>query len=145
MRMTTIKKSLQDKFSSIDNYLTDKKFSSIAGILLDTVIQVAGNGYIIFSVKYDSVIQKVYNNYKLCNELINIVFDNEYTFVVISNDEWEKYRNEYINNLKSGKKYFVKDINKIDIIDIDKKNSEKELTIVDKLFDLVGEDVVEFK
>ena len=140
-----IKKSLQDKFSSIDNYLTDKKFSSIAGILLDTVIQVAGNGYIIFSAKYDSVIQKVYNNYKLCNELINIVFDNEYTFVVISNDEWEKYRNEYINNLKSGKKYFVKDINKIDIIDIDKKNSEKELTIVDKLFDLVGEDVVEFK
>lgn len=138
-----IKNSLQKKFSFIDNYLTDNKFSSVAGILLDMVIQVAGNGYIIFSGNYEAVIDKVYNNYKLCNDLINKLFDGEYTFVVISNNEWENYRNEYINNLKNGKKYEIEDIKEVELID--NKINEKEPTIVDKLFDLVGEDVVEFK
>ena len=137
-----LKNTLHEKFSSIDNYLTDKKYSSVSGILLDTSIEVAGNGYIILSGKYEAVIDKVYKNYKLCSEFINMLFDDKYNFVVISNDEWDKYRNEYINNLKNGIKYELKEL--VDI-EYDDKNIKNESTIVDKLFDIVGEDVVEFK
>ena len=138
-----IKNNLQNKFSSVDNYLTDKKFSNVAGSLLDVKLQVAGDGYIIFSGNYDSIIDKIYNDYKLCNEFINMLFDGEYNYVVVSNDVWEKLRNEYISNLKNGIKYELKEMNNLIITD-DTLN-KKDATIVDKLFDLVGEDVVEFK
>ena len=138
-----IKNNLQNKFSSVDSYLTDKKFSNVAGSLLDVKLQVAGDGYIIFSGNYDSIIDKIYNDYKLCNEFINMLFDGEYNYVVVSNDKWEKLRNEYISNLKNGIKYELKEMNNSIITD-DTLN-KKDATIVDKLFDLVGEDVVEFK
>ena len=138
-----IKNNLQNKFSSVDSYLTDKKFSNVAGSLLDVKLQVAGDGYIIFSGNYDSIIDKIYNDYKLCNEFINMLFDGEYNYVVVSNDEWEKLRNEYISNLKNGIKYELKEMN--NSIITDDSFNKKDATIVDKLFDLVGEDVVEFK
>jgi hypothetical protein len=72
-----------------------------------------------------------------------MLFDGEYNYVVVSNDEWEKLRNEYISNLKNGIKYELKEIN--NLIITDDSFNKKDATIVDKLFDLVGEDVVEFK
>ena len=138
-----LKNDLQNKYSSLDNYFTNKKFSSVAGSLLDVELQVAGNGYVVFSAKYDAIIDKIYNNYKLCNELINKLFDGEYKYIVISSEEWDKYRNEYIRNIRSGKKYELREVNNFDTAK--NKLDVKETTIVDKLFDLVGEDIVEFK
>ena len=134
-----IKISLQDKFTSVDKYLSDKKYSSVAGIMMDTILEVAGDGYIIFSAKYDAIINKINSNYELCGNFIKKIFGDKYQFVVITDDEWNNYRNEYIRNIKDGKKYVVEKIEPI------KKKVVKEATVVDKLFDLVGEDVIEFK
>ena len=138
-----LKNCLQKYFLSLDEYLTDSKFSVAAGILLDVTIQVAGNGYVIFSGNYDAVVDKVYDNYKICSELVNKIFDGEYNFVVISNHDWEKYRDEYINNIKLGKKYELMDFHNVESVINESVNDKS--TIVDRLFDLVGEDVVEFK
>ena len=138
----TIKNDLQKKYIVISDYLTDKKFTLIASTLIDTVIEVAGIKYVILSAKNDMIIDKIYANYNLCMEFLSMIFGEEYNFVVINNDEWNRYRDDYINNVRSGKKYVLKEFeSKItnDII------LGKEPTIVDKLFDLVGEDVVEFK
>jgi len=137
-----LKNNLQSILTSVGDYLTDKKYASAAGILLDTKIEVAGDGYIIFTGNYDAVVDKVYNNFKLCEDLINKMFNSIYKFIVITNDEWEKYKNEYISNIKSGKKYSIIEVNTT-IIKEDLLN--KEPTIVDKLFELVGEDSIEFK
>ena len=124
--------------------MTDKKFMTVAGTLIDTKIEVAGKDYIILSGKNEAIVEKAYNNYRLCHELLNIIFESEYNFVVITQDEWNKYRDEYINNVKAGKKYKLKDLIPENTL-IDESISQKEPTIVDKLFDLVGEDIVEFK
>ena len=139
-----VKNNLQVKFAKISDYLTDKKFMTVAGTLIDTKIEVAGEDYIILSGKNEAIVDKVYNNYRLCHELLNILFESEYNFVVITQDEWNKYRDEYINNVKAGKKYKLKDLIPENTL-IDESISQKEPTIVDKLFDLVGEDIVEFK
>ncbi len=138
-----IKVDLQKKYECISDYLTDKKFTSVASTLIDTVIEVAGDKYLILSAKSDMIVDKVYNEYKLCNEFLNELFDSKYNFVVINNDEWSKYRDQYIENTRSGIKYELKEL--IDDNNEEKKFVSKEPTIVDKLFDLVGEDNVEFK
>lgn len=138
----TIKNDLHKKYDLVNEYLTDKKFGIVSGMLADTNLEVAGTGYIILTGKYDAIVNNINNNYQLFNELINKVFDGEYKFVVITKDEWNKYKNDYISNIKSGKKYEIIDLDDR-IIDINVL--DKEPTVVDKLFSIVGEDSIEFK
>ena len=80
-----------------------------------------------------------YTNEKLSNDFINMLFGDNFHYVVITNDEWNKYKNEYINNIKNGKKYELKELIQYKEEEIEKK----EATIVDKLFDIVGEENIE--
>ena len=139
-----LKNNLQAKLSTVSDYLTDKKFMTVAGSLIDTKIEVAGDGYVIFSVPNEALVDKIYSNFKLCQDLINVLFGSNFNFVVITTDEWGKYRDDYINNIKLGKKYYLKELCVNNSL-IDESTLQKEPTIVDKLFDLVGEDIVEFK
>ena len=136
-----LKISLQDKWNSVSDYLTDNHYSSIAGKWVDVKLEVVGGNYIIFTVMYESLIDGIYLNAKLSNDFVNFVLDGKYDYVVITNDEWNKNKDEYISNIKSGIKYEVKELLK-------EKNNEiikKEPTIVDRLFDIVGEENIEFK
>ena len=142
MASKKLKKSLQEKFISITDYLTDNKYSLAASLFVDLNAEVVGEGYIIFTGKYDAIVDKVNHNYRKCDEFIEVICGNNYKFVVITISQWEKYRDEYINNIKNGKKYEIMEFqNTI----IDKDVMDKEPTVVDKLFDLVGEESVEFK
>jgi len=138
----TLKKNLQEKFNLVNDYLTNNKYKITAGLLIDTNIEVVGGNYIVFSGKNENVISKIYNNYELCSELLNEIFGDEYNFVVITGDEWNSYREEYINKIKNGEKYELKKIEKIipnDIVSSDEPN------VIDKLVELVGKSNVEFK
>jgi len=137
-----IKNNLQELMGKFSDYLTDKKFKVAAGTLIDAKLEVAGHGYIIMSAMNEAVVQKIYDNYKLCQELINNIFSGDYNFVVLSYDEWNNYKDEYVKNFRNGKKYTLKEFEK-NIIS--PKNESIQPTIVDKLFELVGEDNVEFK
>ncbi len=142
-----LKADLQGKWSLVSDYLTDKKYSSVSGFLVDSNIEVAGNGYILFTGNYDAIVDNVYNNYLLCSELINKILEDKFNFVFITIDEWNKKKDEYIANIKAGKKYNLVELVKIDENKDNKKEekNKKEPTIVDRLFDIVGEDSIEFK
>lgn len=137
-----IKNNLQSLMSKFNDYLTDKKFKVAAGLLIDTKLEVAGDGYIIFSAVNDALVQKIYNNYIMCHELINEVFSGNYNFIVLSYDEWNTYKDEYVKNFRNGKKYTLKKLENVLIYD---ETENKQPTLVDKLFELVGEDHIEFK
>ena len=137
------KNSLQEKLEKIEDYFTDKKYKVAAGTLIDAKIEVAGEKYVILSVMNEAAAEKIYDNYELCSELINKIFGDNYYFVILNQGEWNKYRDEYVANFKAGKKYVLKEIEKKKTTT--KKKIKKETTVVDKLFELVGEDNVEFK
>lgn len=137
-----LKNSLQKLMGNLPEFLTDKKFSNAASVLIDTRVEVAGKGYIILSGKSEAIIDKILDNYRICQELLNKLFNDSYNFVAITSDEWNKYRDKYINDIKNGVKYEIKPLENVDI---QEEIKVKEPTIVDKLFDLVGEDSVEFK
>ena len=137
-----IKSDLQEKYTKVSDYLTDKRYATAASLLVDTKIEVAGDGYVLMTGNYEALVGNIYNNYHICEELINLLFNGEYKFVIITNDDWVKYRDEYINNIRNGKKYVLKNIEKTLI---DNEIMDNEPTVVDKLFELVGNDVIEFK
>ena len=136
-----LKMNLQSKWNALSDYLTDNHFANIAGKFADIKLEVVGGNYIIFTAMYESMIDGILDNFRLSNDFVNNVFDDKYYFVVITDSEWNKYKEEYIKNLKNGIKYEIKEIIQEKMDD----NSQKEITIVDKLFDLVGEENIEFK
>jgi len=140
-----LKINLQSKWSNIYDYLIDKKFSVVASKLTDSVLEVAGKDYLIFTVNYESVISNIYNSYQICREFIEMIFGGEYKFVFITKDEWDKYRNKYISDYKSGLKYNVKELLDEFTNDQGEVTMKSNDTLVDKLFELIGEDCVEFK
>ena len=136
-----MKFSLQEKWNNVGDYLTDKHFASVVGKWTDVGIEVVGGNYIIFTVSYESLVDGIYSNIKLSNDFVNTVLDGKYNYVVITDDEWNKYKEEYINNIKSGIKYELKELEEERNVETEKK----EAIIVDRLFDIVGEENIEFK
>ncbi|MBQ2872698.1 MAG: DNA polymerase III subunit gamma/tau [Bacilli bacterium] len=137
-----LKISLQEKWNNVCDYLTDSHYSSVVGKWTDVTLEVVGDNYIIFTVLYESLINGVYLNEKLSNDFVNMILDGKYNYVVITNEEWNKHKEEYINNIKNGIKYEVK---KLVLEENKDNNQQKEATIVDRLFDIVGEENLEFK
>ena len=135
-----LKLSLQEKWCNVNDYLTDKHYSSVVGKWTDVQLEVVGGNYIIFTVLYESLVDGIYSNEKLSNDFVNTVLDGKFNYVVITNDEWNKYKEEYINNIKSGKKYELRELD-----EEPQEVEKKETTIVDRLFDIVGEENIEFK
>ena len=137
-----MKSDLQNAWLLLNDYLTDKKFGQIAGVLIDTGVEVVGNNFIIISSDYESVVDRVYNNYLLCEELVNLIGNSKFKLAIINKEEWNNKRDEYINNVRKGIKYEVKPMYDNDVL---VSENVKEPTIVDRLFDIVGEDYIEFK
>lgn len=136
-----VKLDLQNKWSLVGDYLTDNRFSLVVGKWTDVKLEVVGGNYIIFTVLYESLLDGIYSNEKLSSEFVNTVLEGKYNYVVITSSEWNKYKEEYIRNIKNGVKYELKELIEETIVD----SSENSSTIVDKLFDLVGEENIEFK
>ena len=136
-----MKLTLQELWPKVSDYLTDKHFSSVVGKWTDVKIEVVGGNYVIFTVSYESLVRGIYANVKLSNDFVDTVLNGKYNYVVITEDEWNKYKEEYINNIKNGIKYELKKLE----FEEDKKEENKKTTIVDRLFDIVGEENIEFK
>ena len=136
-----LKISLQEKWNNVSDYLTDSHYALVVGKWTDVKLEVIGGNYIIFTALYESLIDGIYLNEKLSNDFVNTILGDKYNYVVITNDEWNKYKDEYIKNIQSGKKYELKELVEIN----EEQNDKKEPTIVDRLFDIVGEENIEFK
>lgn len=140
-----IKSTLQKKWLTLDEYLLDKKYSHVVSKINSLSLEVASDEYLIFVTNYDSVVDYVYKNYKIFRELIEILFGKSFYVSLLNTDEWTKQRDLFISAHKNGIKYVIKDL----IMENKEKNESaveiKKNSVVDKLFDLVGEDSIEFK
>lgn len=136
---------IREKWSVINDYLSDKKYSKEAGLLLDVTVRVAGNGYVIVSTKYDSLIDKFYSNYDIIIDFIENIFGKKYFLVLVDDLKWNELKKEYVDKINSGLKYDVMEFNYCGKKSNDIINNLSNSNKIDKLIDLIGEDVIEYK
>ena len=102
------KQSLNDiksKWDKLNDYTFDKDYGAIVCELLDAVPAAASSNYLILTYSYSSFVEKG-NMYiekyegvleKLLNLAVKLVF--------LTNEEWKKVKNDYIENIKNNVKY----------------------------------------
>ena len=89
-----LKNIVLTNWKNLNNYLTDLKYGEAAGLLKDCEVGVVSNTNMILVSKYESVIEKVYENYTIVLELLKKIQDNDYVIVLLNETD---FQNEVLN------------------------------------------------
>ena len=133
-----ILENFKSKWEIIDNYIDDSEFSVVSGLLKDSKIVVGSDKFIILSSDFQSVVDRINNNLKDIERLLEKIFCSKIFVVAVTNNKWKDIKVKYITDINNGIKYSVKELYTDD-------NDIKEKSSIDELIELVGEDMIEYK
>ena len=128
----------KSKWNSLDDYIDDEEFSVVSGLLKDSNIVVGASKYVILSCNYPSTASRINSNLEVTEKLLEKIFNTKVYVVAVDNDRWKDIKNKYIDDLKKGIKYNVKELE-------NNANNKREKSSIDDLIDLVGDSIIEYK
>ncbi len=143
---------VKNKWELLREYAFNKENGALICSLLDGTPVAASNEYLIISYQYQTETRKINENYLDFEKIINEYLLLDYKIVAISNDEWKKARQEYVNKINAKEKYeiildeFCK--NKTNKVNKDieiKKESNSFSNIDDKVLELFDSEDIEIK
>ena len=123
---------VQEKLSNDTNY------SMIAGMMNDIEILVVSNTDVLFLAKYDSLIERLFQQLDKIEQLLFDVFEIKYKAMFLLEDEWLYEKEKYISNTKKGIKYSY-------IVEEKEEKNEKKDEDIETIISILGEDVVSFQ
>ncbi|MBR3161399.1 MAG: DNA polymerase III subunit gamma/tau [Bacilli bacterium] len=142
----TASRKLKDEFCdvwvNIKSLIDGYKYGSVVGFIDDLDVLVVGENNVIFMVKYDSLMDRIYSFIFEFESLLKEVYNKEYSVVIITSDEWTYEKNNYVLNMKNGYKYsFIEESGERNLINSNINNGDD----VDKIVNLLGEDIIVYE
>ena len=125
-----LKNDFVENFSSIDEFMSSKKYNALASILKKAKVEVVSENNIIFSYNNNFDVVIFDKNMNEIDQFVSKAYKKKYKTVCVTTNEWNKIKNEYISNVKKGIKYTIIDENERIT---NKKNNELERTL-DNIF-----------
>ena len=132
-------KSESHMFDKLRDYAFDQEFGYIVCALLDSKLRAVSPDNIIISYEYNSMVEQNLGILPKMIEIYNNVTGSNKKIAIISDDEWEKIKKEYIYNLKNKIEYKILEEPKVIFEDL-----KKDDIISSSAVDLFG-DIVEFE
>ena len=113
-----------NNFELLKDYSFDQEIGYIVCSILDSKLRAVSSDNMIISYEYDSNVKQYLDILDKISEVYSKITKSEKNIAIITDDKWEKVKNEYISNLKNGVKYEVheepevifEDLKKNDII-----------------------------
>lgn len=93
--------------SSLNDYVFDQNIGYIVSELLNATIEASSALGMIISYEYESVVDTNINNLQKINDTYNDLTKSNKKIAIVSKDNWNMLKKEYINNTKNGKKYDI--------------------------------------
>ena len=135
----------QNNLNAFNDYTFDQNNGYLACELLDGTVRAASNSSIILSYDYESMIEKMYNHIDKLIEFYNKISNNNKTIALITSEEWDNLRKEYMMLRKEGKQFSYQEEPVLNINNNDDKiTNEDNNDIIKEAKDLFG-DIVEIK
>ena len=117
-------------------FFLDEKYSRVAQLLSDTVPMVVGDNYMILTSKSDGVIDNIYNDLLISEELIAKLY-KKMAIVIVKENEFEKIKEKYIDDRKNNIVYHLQE-------ECDKLLYE-ENDLIDQAVSVFGSDIVDIE
>ena len=125
-------------FDLLKDYSFDTKIGYLVNSLLDSTIRVVGSDSMIISFSSDGLVEENLSHLVELNEVYNKITNSNKNIAIVSDSEWDKLKNDYIDHLKNNIKYSIK--KEPDVVLEENKNDD---IIVNSAISLFGEDIVE--
>ena len=122
-----LKNKFIENYDAIREYVTNKKYNSIANLLLKSTPEVVGETNILFTFKNNFEVVLFDKNTNEIVKLLKMIYNNDYVVVAVTNEEWNDIKAEYIKNINEGKKYEYQELKKLP--QKKKKNTELQESI----------------
>ena len=132
------KTSFEKEWKKLGEYALDSKFGATATLLSDATVCAASEGEIILSFSYESMVERANNLVDSISGLLEKIFSSHYDVAILSTDDWEKDKKEFVENKNKGITYEYKPISKEE----KKTKKEKKTNIASQAIDLFGDDII---
>lgn len=134
------KQMFESKWNEINDYALDSKFGAAASYISDGYIRAVGEGEVIISFSYESMVNRGLTLNNSIQELFKKVYNKTYDVAFVTDDEWEKIKNKFIENKNKGIKY--------EYVPIKHQKENKKIkvsndnSITSQAIELFGDDVI---
>ena len=135
-----LKQTFDDKWETLGDYALDSKYGAVASFLTDGTVRVVGEGEVIISFSYESMVSRGFNLIEKVQNLFEMVYNIHYDVAFVTDSEWDEIKKEFIEKKNSGITYEYTPIDKELLNMTSKKNSDNSLT--SQAVELFGSDVV---
>lgn len=134
------KKYIINALKDINRYLVNDKYKICASIIEDSNIVACSVDHILFTCKYESIVNEFDNNLLMIINLLYEIFNKKYVVAAITEKYWNEKRPYYVNLMKT--KDGIKLIEEI----IDENNDKIENNeIIDNYVSIFGNDLIEME
>ena len=99
----------KEKLNKLNDYTFDQKIGYLVCEILNSKFRVVNNNSIVMSYEYDSIVDQNLENIENMEKIYNKITKSNKNFAIISDKEWDNYKNNYIKMLKDGKKMEIKE------------------------------------
>lgn len=109
-----IKLKINEQLKNVNEYVSKKEYNAISTLILKGVAEVISDKYILFRFKNNFEIVLFDKNIDEIEKLMKLILKTEYKVIAVTDEEWNKIREEYIENIKKGITYnFINEDKKI--------------------------------
>lgn len=135
----TLLSKLKNEWRKISEYSVNQVYGVDAGMLLDSTLALVSENNLLVVFPYQSMADRANNDIPRIEEILKLTFNNEYKFIALDDNEWNKVKKEYIKNLKNNIKYsYIEENTDYDIL-----FNKKDDIIVDQAIEFFGSSVVQ--
>lgn len=135
----------QNNLKVFNDYTFDQNNGYLACELLDGTVRASSNNSVILSYDYESMIEKMANHIDKLIEFYNKISNNNKTIALITNEEWDNLKKDYMMLRKEGKHFSYQDEPVLNINNNDDKiSTEENIDKIKEAKELFG-DIVEIE
>ena len=98
-----------NKLSLLNDYTFDQQIGYLVCEILNSKFRVASDDIIVLSYEYDSIVQQNLEHLEQMEDVYNKLTGSVKKFAIITDNQWNELKSEYISHLKNGENYEIKE------------------------------------
>ncbi len=138
------KKEFENKWSQLNDYALDSEYGATACYISDGKICAVGIGEVILSFAYESMVNRGIHLIDKIEKLLEKIYGKHYDIALLTNDEWQHEREQFISNKNQNIKYEYIPVDEINTGYIDNHEKVSDDSITSEAIELFGADMITF-
>ncbi len=133
--------NIKKQWNKLNDYVLDNQYGAIACYIVDGTVRAASEKEVIITFDYDSMVNRGFKLISRLESLFDKIFGEKYRISLITTEEWNNQRKQYIENKNQGIVYEYKEIPSYNQ-DLVEEVTSNDNSITKEAIDLFGENVV---